>query len=32
VGLIVAWEMLLLECRPSHPKVLLWTNNTTAKL
>jgi hypothetical protein len=31
VGLIVAWEMLPLESRPSHLMVLLWTDNTTAK-
>jgi hypothetical protein len=30
-GLIVAWEMLQLECHPSHLMVLLCTNNTTAK-
>jgi hypothetical protein len=30
-GSIVAWEMLPLESRPSHPMVLLWTDNTTAK-
>jgi hypothetical protein len=29
--LIVACEMLPLESRPSHPMVLLWTKNTTAK-
>jgi hypothetical protein len=30
-GSIVAWEMLPLESCPSHPMVLLWTDNTTAK-
>jgi hypothetical protein len=30
-GSIVAWEMLPPASRPSHPMVLLWTDNTTAK-
>jgi hypothetical protein len=30
-GSIVAWEMLPIDSRPSHPMILLWTNNTTAK-
>jgi hypothetical protein len=30
-GSIVAWEMLPPDTRPSHPMILLWTDNTTAK-
>ena len=30
-GSIIAWEMLPTDTRPSHPMILLWTNNTTAK-
>jgi hypothetical protein len=30
-GTIVTWEMLPVNTRPSHPMILLWTDNTTAK-
>jgi hypothetical protein len=30
-GSIVAWEMLPINIRPSHPMILFWTDNTTAK-
>jgi hypothetical protein len=30
-GTILAWEALPVDARPSHPIVLLWTDNTTAR-
>jgi hypothetical protein len=30
-GSILAWETLPIDCRPIHPTVLLWTDNTTAE-
>lgn len=30
-GAILAWEALPVNTRPSHPLVLLWTDNTTAR-
>jgi hypothetical protein len=30
-GSVVAWESFPVESRPSHPMILLWTDNTTAK-
>jgi hypothetical protein len=30
-GSILSWETLPIDCRPIHPTVLLWTDNTTAE-